>query len=66
MRQLWIVRLNAACRPLGLPYCRFIAGLKVAHIQMDRKSLSEMAIHDPEAFRLIVTRVQEAQSTSQA
>jgi large subunit ribosomal protein L20 len=66
MRQLWIIRLNAACRSLGLPYCRFMAGLKAAHIALDRKSLSEMAIHDPEAFRLIVARAQETQSASQA
>ncbi|MDR2377523.1 MAG: 50S ribosomal protein L20 [Puniceicoccales bacterium] len=59
MRQLWIVRLNAACRPFGLPYCRFIAGLKAAQIQLDRKSLSELALHDPEAFARVVTRVRE-------
>jgi large subunit ribosomal protein L20 len=66
MRQLWIIRLNAACRPMGLPYCRLIAGLKAANIQLDRKSLSEMAIHDPEAFRLVVARAQEALSAPQA
>jgi large subunit ribosomal protein L20 len=62
MRQLWIVRLNAACRPSGLPYCRFVAGLKAANISLDRKSLSEMAIHDPEAFHSVVVQAQEALS----
>src|SRR5436190_17363095 len=46
-RALWIIRLNAACRERGLRYSEFIHGLNLAGITLDRKSLSEMAIHDP-------------------
>ena len=49
-RRLWIQRINAATRARGLPYSRFIAGLKKAGIELNRKSLSELAIHDPKAF----------------
>src|SRR6201991_4262843 len=48
-RQLWIARINAATRGLGLTYSKFIAGLKKAQIELDRKVLSDMAIHDPAA-----------------
>lgn len=53
-RQLWITRINAACKMRGLNYSRFIAGLKGANIDLNRKMLSEVAIHDPEAFDKIV------------
>ncbi|MGH7885852.1 MAG: 50S ribosomal protein L20 [Thermodesulfobacteriota bacterium] len=53
-RALWIVRINAAVRPLGLSYSRFINSLKKAGIELDRKSLSELAIRDPEAFKSVV------------
>jgi len=56
-RQLWIARINAATRGLGLTYSKFIAGLKKAQIDMDRKVLSDMAIHDPAAFAAIVDKV---------
>lgn len=56
-RQLWIARINAASRGLGLTYSKFIAGLKKASIDMDRKVLSDMAIHDPAAFAAIVDKV---------
>ena len=59
-RGLWIVRLNAACRPLGISYSRLIAGLKKANITMDRKNLSELAIHDAPAFEAIVKKAQAA------
>ena len=49
-RMLWITRLSAACEARGLKYSRFINGLKKANISLDRKALSEMAIHDPKAF----------------
>jgi large subunit ribosomal protein L20 len=49
-RALWITRLSAACEARGLKYSRFINGLKKANITLDRKALSEMAIHDPGAF----------------
>jgi len=56
-RQLWIARINAAARGLGLTYSKFIAGLKKASIDMDRKVLSDMAINDPAAFAAIVDKV---------
>ena len=59
-RQLWITRLSAACRERGLRYSEFIAGLNRANIELNRKVLSETAIHDPEAFDTVVARVKEA------
>ena len=56
-RQLWIARINAASRGLGLTYSKFMAGLKKAQIDIDRKVLSDMAIRDPAAFSSIVDRV---------
>ena len=53
-RRLWIVRINAACRMRGLRYSEFIHGLQLASIMLDRKSLSETAIHDPAAFDTLV------------
>ncbi|NIR40048.1 MAG: 50S ribosomal protein L20 [Actinobacteria bacterium] len=53
-RKLWIQRINAACRQNGTTYSRFIAGLKAAEIEVDRKILAEMAIHDPTAFAALV------------
>jgi len=53
-RRLWTVRLSAACRADGITYSRFIEGLKKAGIAMNRKMLSEIAIHDAEGFRGIV------------
>ena len=59
-RKLWIIRINAATRERGLRYSEFIHGLGKAKIELDRKSLSEMAIHDPEAFDAVVAQVKEA------
>jgi len=53
-RALWITRLTAACRTRGIPYSRFIFGLKEAGIELNRKMLSEIAIHHPEDFDAIV------------
>lgn len=53
-RRLWITRINAACRSLGTTYSQFICGLKKAEIELNRKMLSELAIHDPAAFKAIV------------
>ncbi|ADL51751.1 50S ribosomal protein L20 [Clostridium cellulovorans] len=53
-RKLWIARINAAARMNGLSYSRFMNGLKVAGIDMNRKMLSEIAIHDPKAFTELV------------
>jgi large subunit ribosomal protein L20 len=49
-RSLWIVRINAACRQLGLSYSAFMTGLKRAGIGLDRKILAELAVSDPTAF----------------
>ena len=56
-RKLWIVRVSAAAEMRGVRYSRFIHGLKLAGIELDRKSLSEIAIHDPETFDAITERV---------
>lgn len=53
-RKLWIVRINAGVRPFGLSYSKFIGALKKAGVELDRKSLSEIAIRDPEGFKVIV------------
>ncbi len=58
-RRLFIVRLSAAAEMRGLRYSRLIHGLRLASIGLDRKSLSELAIHDSEAFDAIITRVRE-------
>ncbi len=49
-RALWIVRINAAARECGLSYSRFMDGLKKASIELDRKALADIAVHDKEAF----------------
>ena len=53
-RRLWIVRINAACRARGLRYGEFMSGLQRAMVALDRKSLSEIAIHDPDTFTKLV------------
>jgi large subunit ribosomal protein L20 len=59
-RALWIQRLNAAVRPFGLNYSRFIDGLGRAGITVDRKVLSDLAIHEPAAFQAIVEKAKAA------
>jgi len=59
-RKLWITRLSAACRERGIRYSQFIAGLHKANIELDRKSLSEIAIIDPPAFDAVVAEVKSA------
>jgi large subunit ribosomal protein L20 len=56
-RKLFIIRLSAAAEMRGLRYSRLIHGLKLAKVGLDRKSLSELAIHDPQTFDSIVTMV---------
>ena len=58
-RKLFITRCSAAAEMRGLKYSRLIHGLKLAKIGLDRKSLSELAIHDPETFDAIIERVRE-------
>jgi len=53
-RKLWIQRINAACRINGTSYSKFIAGLKAAEVEVDRKILSDLAITDPSAFAALV------------
>jgi large subunit ribosomal protein L20 len=53
-RQLWIQRINAACRLNGTSYSKFVAGLKAAGIEVDRKNLAEIAVSDPAAFTALV------------
>jgi large subunit ribosomal protein L20 len=54
MRRLWIERINAASRAHGVPYGRFIAGLKAAGVEVDRKILADMAVREPAAFAKMV------------
>jgi large subunit ribosomal protein L20 len=56
-RQLWIARINAATRSLGVTYSKFMAGLKKSGIELDRKVLADMAVHDPAAFGAIVEKI---------
>ena len=53
-RRLWIIRINAACKEAGITYSRFIHGLTKANVEIDRKEISELAIHSPEAFQKLV------------
>ncbi|MCF7854386.1 MAG: 50S ribosomal protein L20 [Candidatus Pacebacteria bacterium] len=59
-RRLWTVRINAACRSNGITYSDFIHGLKLASIDLNRKTLAAMAVDDPEAFSELVTTAQGA------
>ncbi len=59
-RKLWIIRINAGARMNGLSYSRLIAGLSKAGIEVNRKMLSEMAIHDPAAFAKICEAAKNA------
>jgi large subunit ribosomal protein L20 len=61
-RRLWIIRINAAARMRGISYSHFIDGLKKASIDLNRKQLSEMAIHDPSAFDAIVEAAKAARA----
>ncbi len=59
-RRLWIARINAAAREHGTTYSRLIAGLKAAEVEVDRKMLADIAVHDPEAFRQLVEAAGDA------
>ena len=59
-RKLWIIRINAAVRERGMRYSEFIAGLNKANIELDRKTLSELAIFDPAAFDVVVAQAKAA------
>ena len=60
MRSLWIVRINAAVREMGLSYSKFMNLLKKADIQVNRKMLAELAANEPEAFKVLVETAQKA------
>jgi large subunit ribosomal protein L20 len=62
-RRLWIIRINAACRMRDMRYSEFIHGLQLAHVALDRKSLSETAIHDPATFDKLVDVARNAIAT---
>jgi large subunit ribosomal protein L20 len=59
-RNLWILRINAACRQLGTTYSRFIEGLAAAQIEIDRRMLAELAVNDSVAFNAIVDKAVRA------
>lgn len=59
-RTLWITRISAAAKIHGISYSKFIYGLKKAQCELDRKILSEMAIHDPMGFAAVIGRAKEA------
>ncbi len=60
MRKLWITRINAAARLNEMSYSTFMNGLRVANIDINRKMLSEIAIHDPKGFATLVTKAKKA------
>ena len=59
-RRLWIMRINAACKANGMNYSRFMHGLKLSGINLNRKMLSEIAIHEPEAFTKLCGTAKDA------
>ena len=59
-RKLWIQRINAACRENGISYSRFVNGLKVAGVEVDRKVLADLAVTDPTAFSALVKVASDA------
>ena len=59
-RSLWIQRINAAVREFGLTYSRFIDGLAKAGVEVDRKVMSDIAIHDPVAFKALIEKAKSA------
>jgi large subunit ribosomal protein L20 len=63
-RQLWITRINAAARANGMTYNRFVQGLKVAGVEVDRKVLADLAVTDPVAFTALVKTAQAALSAA--
>ena len=63
-RRLWIARINAAVRPHGMSYSRFINGLKTAGIELDRKILADLAVNDPTAFAALVEQAKAASAAA--
>ena len=63
-RKLWIIRINAACRTAGISYSKFMNGLKVAGIDLNRKVLADIAMNDDTGFRALVDKARGAAPTS--
>lgn len=63
-RALWIARINAAARLHGLSYSRLVNGLNLAGVEIDRKVLAELAVHEPQAFAVIANQAREALPSS--
>ena len=59
-RRLWITRISAACKANGMNYSRFMHGLKLSGINLNRKMLSEMAIHEPDVFKELCSTAKSA------
>ena len=66
MRRIWIQRINAAARLHGVSYSRLMHGLKQAEVEIDRKVLAELALHDPEGFATVVRQAQAAEEAQAA
>ena len=64
-RTLWIVRINAACRLNGMKYSQFMHGLELAGIELDRKSLADLAVKQPEAFAALAGQARDAVGKAQ-
>ena len=65
-RALWIQRINAACRENGTSYSRFIAGLRLAEVEVDRKVLADLAVREPAAFAALVKVASDASANASA
>ena len=63
-RRLWIQRINAACRANDMSYSRFVAGLRAAGVEVDRKVLADLAVNEPEAFSALVDQAKAAVESS--
>jgi large subunit ribosomal protein L20 len=61
-RRVWIIRINAGARLNGMNYSRFMYGLKLSNIELDRKILSDMAMNEPESFKTLVEKAKKALS----
>ena len=65
-RRLWVVRINAGARLHGLSYSQLMHGLKTAGVDLDRRSLADLAMHHPDAFAALAKQAQDARATAQA
>ena len=63
-RALWIVRINAACRAAGISYSKFLHGLKAAGLDLNRKVLADVALHDEAGFQQLVAKAKAASETA--